>query len=505
MLPMSFTILSPVVSRSVLIIGVCLAFMTGVALAPRWPVVGGWWCVALLLPALLYRRRKSVVFALLLVMACYGLGVARGTAYVEKYALYNDIEGQKVTIIGSAMDDAVYGKHSQMTFDVRDARLVAPYEAPLLGSLQISGFGEPMVYKGDQIVIEGKIFKSRGNNSARMSFATLETVSHHVTIVDELRRKFAAGIQSALPEPVASFALGILVGQRNTLPDVVSEQFTMVGLTHIIAVSGYNLTIIMKAMASTFQKRSKYQYVALSSLLIGLFLLFAGSSPSLVRASVVCGLSLASWYFGRSLKPTVLLMVAAAMTVAANPLYAWGNVSWMLSFLAFFGVLVVSPIIVRRFYGAREPKLVASIMLESVAAEIMTLPYVLCIFGQMSLVSIIANLLVVALIPLAMLLGLFAGLAGMLVPTVAGWIAWPGTILMTYMLDVAALLSRVPHAFIGNIIFPWPMMIAAYAIAACFLAIAWRKGRQNGIITDNTANEMEGDTHHVRTFQMVNH
>ena len=125
-----------------------------------------------------------------------------------------------------------------------------------------------------------------------------------------------------------------------------------------------------------------------------------------MRAAVVCCLGLAAWYYGRTVQPVVLLLTAAAITGLANPLYVWGNVSWYLSFLAFFGVLVLAPVITRRLYGERQPRFLTVILLESLCAEAMTLPYVLYIFGQMSTVSTLANVLVAVLIPPAMLLSL---------------------------------------------------------------------------------------------------
>lgn len=481
------------VPRSLLVIFVCTALIVGIAFAQAVRLDSLLW-VWLLVPfVLISLRRHSVITVLLLAAICGVFGLYRGTQYIDKKAVYTYFEGQKVTVEATANTDAVYGKRSQLTFDVRDARIVYPEHAELVGSLQISGFGEPMVYKGDRVQVTGKLFTSRGNNSGRISFGTLDILERRPSIVDSVRRKFAAGIQSALPEPVASFALGILVGQRNTLPEEVSEQFTHVGLTHIIAVSGYNLTIIMQAAARLLQNRSKFQYMCASVSLLTLFLLLAGSSPSLVRASVVCGLGLAAWYYGRVIQPVALLLVAAAITAIANPLYVWGNVSWMLSFLAFFGVLVLSPLLIQRFYQSdKKPGLVAGIIIESLCAEAMTLPYVLYIFGQMSLVAPLANVLVVALVPLAMLFSLFAGLAGMLMPMFAGWIAWPATLLMTYMLDIAAILSRVPHAFIENIGFSLLLLVASYLIVVFLMLITWHKIRQNGIITDNTANKLEG-------------
>ncbi len=343
-----------------------------------------------------------------------------------------------------------------------------------------------MVFSGDEVRVQGKIFVARGNDAARISYARVAVLRKGSSPLDNFRRRFAAGMQTALPEPLASFAMGLLVGQRNTLPPAVSQQLQMVGLTHIIAVSGYNLTIIVHAAKRLLGKRSKYQYVATSVALVLCFLAIAGLSPSMVRAAVVCGLSLATWSYGRELKPSALLALSAVITIAINPQYAWNNVSWTLSFLAFFGVLIISPIATKRLFGGREPPMVPAIVIESLSAELMTTPYILLIFGQASLVSTLANVLVAAFIPLAMLLATFSAFAGMWLPILAGVVAWPAVMLLTYMLDIVTLLSKVPHAYVQNVAFPISGMVMAYIAALFICLVAWRKGSQNDIITDRT-------------------
>lgn len=473
------------ISRLATAVLASIAVIVGIGLAAMLPPGQLWW----LLPAplvVLSWRRQNVLFLLCFLVLAGGIGFWRGGVYQQRLAAYDVVVDQKVVIIGSAHSDAIYGRNGQLEFDMRDARVVSPQAVSLLGSLTVSGFGEPAVFKGDIVQVSGKIRRSMGNNVARISYAQLEVKSHSGTTIDAIRRKFGAGIQSALPEPAASFALGILVGQRDTMPKEISDQLKAVGLTHIVAVSGYNLMIILRASGALLRNRSKFQYMVISSGLVGLFLLFAGSSPSIVRASVVCGLGLAAWYYGRSVRPLVLLMVSAAVTALANPLYVWGNVSWYLSFLAFFGVLVVSPLIVQRIYGMhKKPGMLMAVMVESLCAEIATLPYVLYIFGQFSFVGILANVLVVALVPLAMLLSLVAGLAGMFFPAVAGWFAWPATILITYMLDISALLSRVPHGFVDNLGFSLPLFIVSYGMITAVLLVIWHQNkRKYGTITD---------------------
>jgi len=108
----------------------------------------------------------------------------------------------------------------------------------------------------------------------------------------------------------------------------------------------------------------------------------------------------------------------------------------------------------------------------------------LYIFGQVSLVALSANALVVALVPLGMLLTLIAGLGGMLASKVAGWFAWPARLLLTYMLDVVSLLSRVPHAFVQQLSLPITQMLIMYATVVALCVLLWLKTRKSAKITD---------------------
>jgi competence protein ComEC len=406
------------------------------------------------------------------------------------YAVY---EKQAVTLIGTATDDGIYGKQYQTTFGLDHVRIVLPQQIDAPGRVMVSGFGANAVYRGDTIQVSGKLRLTRGSNQAAVSFAALRVIQRNASPIDTFRHKFAAGMQSALPEPAASFGMGILIGQRSTLSPEVTESLLVVGLTHIIAVSGYNLTIIVEAARRLFEKRSKYQMTATCVALILVFILITGNSPSIVRASIISMLSIAAWYFGRTINALVLLLSAAAVTVIANPLYLWGNVSWYLSFLAFFGVVVLGPLITWKLYKSKKPGLIVQVLLESICAEIMTLPYILYIFGQMSNVSLLANVLVVALVPLAMLLCLIAGLAGMLLPVMASWFAWPARLLLTYMLDAANLLSRVPHAFAEGIGFSFVQLLGWYAVVGVWIAIVhYKKEHEYGTITEKIGLETEG-------------
>jgi competence protein ComEC len=473
------------VRRPVLVIAFCLALFAGVAVAHYVQLGDVRWLWCILPVTIVSLRRQSVYVLCCLIVLGFGAGWWRGSAMMRDLSPYRELTKQQVTFIARVTEDGVYGARYQLTFSVDRVHFVQPYNRDVPGSVMVAGFGAMSVYRGDIVKVSGKLYPARGNMVARVSFAELQVLTRGTSPIDELRRKFGAGLQSALPEPAASFGLGLLIGQRSTLPEDIAETLTIVGLTHIIAVSGYNLTILVEATKRLLGGRSKYQMTVTCIALIGTFLLITGNSPSIVRASIISMLSIMVWYFGRTIKPVVLLLTAATVTILANPAYVWGNVSWYLSFLAFYGVVVLGPLATRRLYGDRQPGLVAKILIESLCAEIMTLPYVLYIFGQMSHVSLVANVLVAAFVPLAMLLCAVAGLAGMLVPFIAGWFAWPARVVLTYMLDVAQLLSRIPGAFSTGIGFSFRQMLACYGIAGLLIAVEHYKNREKyGILTD---------------------
>lgn len=465
-------------NRTTLLMLGCAAFLAGLVLARRFEGFGGWLVLPLAALVAATFRRRDAVTTLCIVLCGLSIGNWRGAVYLHELQPYHTMALQKVVFTGKANVDAVYGKNSQITFTVRDVHFSQPHDLIVPGTVKVSGFGVNMVYRGDQVQVSGKLYPTRGANQATVGFAQLSRVSSSPSTVDSVRRKFAAGMQTALPEPLASFGLGLLIGQRNTLPPEITQALLMVGLTHIIAVSGYNLTILLEAARRLLGDRSKVLSTVVALGLIGGFLLVAGTSASIVRAAVISVLGLAAWYYGRTVRPLLLLLLAAAGTAYANPVYLWADISWYLSFLAFFGILILGPLILQRLYGERRAPLLVQVVVESLCAELMTVPIVLYIFGQFSLVSLLANMLVVALIPLAMLLSFIAGLAGMLVSSVAGWFAWPATVLLTYMLDIVNLLSRIPHVFQQNRYLSAADMAACYIVLITSLGFAYWRRRQ---------------------------
>lgn len=466
--------------RTNLVLASSAAFLLGLVLgrlglvAPLWSggVVGA--------VGLLLFKRPAVRFGLI-VIACLNFGLWRGASFYADLEPYRAAAYQKVTVTVTAQEDAIYATGGQLGFLAGDVSFVEPLRRDVPGTMRIKGYGELAVYKGDRISVQGKLYPTRGSTQASIGYAKIQRIGGQNSLIDEFRRRFAAGLQTALAEPQASFGMGLLIGQRNTLPDDITQSLKMVGLAHIIAVSGYNLTIMLTAARRLLSKQSKLVTTAVAvGLMLG-FIGLTGASASIVRAAVISGLSLAAWYVGREVRPMVLILIAAALTAGANPVYIWSDIGWYLSFLAFFGILMLAPQIFRRIWGERKPPVLAAVAVETLCAEIMTIPLVLFIFGQVSSIGLLANMLVATVIPLAMLGCFVAGMVGWTVPLLVGWVAWPAQLVLTYMLDVATALSRVPHSFRTNVYISAIDMVLCYAAIVIVLLVLYKPRRKSWV------------------------
>ncbi len=456
--------------RTTLIAAGCVAVLSGLGLSRKVQIEPQlWWLAAA--PLLLLLKTKNITSLLIVCVLGLSLGLWRGSIFMEHVNQLRGLALEQVTIQATATSDSVYGTRSQVQFTGNNIELLSPYHSQLAGSFKLSGFGEHMVYRGDRVLVSGQLYPTRGANQATIAYADLKRVGIGYNLLNDIGRRFSAGMQNALPEPLASFAMGLLIGQRVTMPAEIITALTMVGLIHIVAVSGYNVTIMARAVAR-LKLPSKYQQLMLSLGLIGGFVLITGFSASIVRAAIVSLLTLWAWFYGRQIKPLVLIVFTAAVSALYSPFYIWSDQGWYLSFLAFFGVLVIAPIISARLFS-KPPKLLTSVLIETLSAEIMTLPLIMMTFGQLSLVALLANLLIVPLVPLAMLLSAFAAAAGAVAAPVAGWFALPARLLLTYMLDLVHILSNIPSEFLHLTISP-VIMVMAYGLVLLVVLAASR-------------------------------
>lgn len=432
--------------RTTIITAGCLSVVLGIAASRLFVPSPQLYFLLVICLALILLRRRRLSLLLGVCILAFGIGLYKGHQSAQQLDYLKSFTKQEVTIEGRAKTDSIYSDKGQIEFELEKITLLSPEAGALPGVFRVSGYGEPMIYRGDQVEVTGDLYPTRGSKQARIAYAELARVGESDSWDETLRHNFVAGMYNALPEPQASFGLGLLIGQRSTLPEATLLALSAVGLTHIIAVSGYNLTIMVRAVNRAGIFGSKFQQLVAALALIATFILITGFSASIVRAGFIAVLGLWAWYFGRQLRPILAITFTAALTGLINPFYVWSDIGWYLSFLAFFGVLIVAPALIKRIYKTKTPRWYMLVLFETLCAYVMTLPLIMYIFGQASAVALIANLIVVPLVPFAMLFSAIAGLAGMFIPVMSAYFALPAKVLLSFMLDVASFLASLPFA-----------------------------------------------------------
>ena len=464
------------IRRTTLISLGCASFLLALWATQYGLALRGWQWLVVVGGALALCFTRQLVFALpaAVVAGCL-LGLLQGTVFEQQLAAYQNYVGQKVSVVGSVVEDATYNDKKQLDFKLDNVK-VNGKTTP--GNLRVTTFAFAKPHRGDQVLATGKLYAGFGNYQAAIYYADAKIISEDNSLVGSLRRTFAAAVYTVLPEPQASLGLGFLVGIKSQLPDELNDQLRLAGLTHIVVASGYNLTILIRLARRLFEKRSKYQTALVSVLLMFGFVAVTGFSPSMSRAALVCGLSLAAWYYGRRIHPVVILLVSAAITVAINPLFLWGDLGWWLSFMAFGGVMLLAPLLQHWLFGKKQPKLIGQVVIETVGAELATLPLIIAVFGMLPILALPANILVVPLVPLAMLLTFMGGIIGLLSPLLGAYAAIPATWLLSYMTELVRWFASAGWSLltipINNL-----AMLGLYVLLALGGLILWRATRHD--------------------------
>lgn len=178
----------------------------------------------------------------------------------------------------------------------------------------------------------------------------------------------------------------------------------IVGLSHMVVVSGYHLGLIVGLAKRIFSKVSRVAIIIGSSVIILFFVSISGMSASMTRASLMTLLSLIAWYFGRKFHPARLLIYVAAFSLIASPRQMF-SVAWQLSFASYAGIIFIAPVLTRYLYGKkRKPGYIASSIIASISAQMCCLPVSIINFGAVSLIGILAILITSPTIPIIMLL-----------------------------------------------------------------------------------------------------
>ncbi len=423
---------------------ICFGFVVGVTLAYIWRVdvalcvlVG---CIGCGLASWLKRRYWLVVAAIAGIM----FGLARGSVLSNELSLYTPLFHKHVIVSGVVADDIDEAKRGSAHVRLRDIQVDGHQ---LQGRVFATVTDIGSARRSDILELDGSFDAGFGAYAASFT-GTVKRVQRPAPgdVALEVRDSFATDVRRGVKEPEASLGIGYLLGQKAALPATLTDALKIVGLTHIVVASGYNLTILVRIGRRIFERLSRFMAVFSSTTLIVAFIAMTGLSPSMTRAGLVTALSLWAWYYGRKFHPVTLLGLVAAITVLVNPTYAWGDLGWLLSFAAFAGVMIIAPVVSAYFFGTQRVPLVGQILIETISAQIATLPIMIMAFQQFSAIAPLANLLVLPFVPLAMLLVAVAGIGGWAAPAIAQFIAWPAQTLLSLQAAVITWCADIPWA-----------------------------------------------------------
>ncbi len=337
-------------------------------------------------------------------------------------------------------------------------------------------------FYGDWVVVEGKLkepkifedfdypgYLQRFNVYALMSYPKILVLKNSkLNPVKEallkIKYAFARHVGKYLKEPKSSLLLGVLIGARKTLPQSVIDNFNTTGTSHIVAISGFNITIIISALAALarlFGRRTSF-WISLA-IIIG-FVVLSGGSASVMRAGIMGALLLISFNIGRMYAITPALALAGSGMLLINPKILYWDISFQLSFVATMGIVYLLPQLEKlmaewpEFLGAK------GIILATFAATLTTLPLVLFYFGRLSVVALVVNVLVLPVVPWAMLFGFLIAL-----PLVSPGFALLADWLLAYILKVAECFAALPFASVEVKFSAGGLIIFSFLISGFYL------------------------------------
>ncbi len=264
-------------------------------------------------------------------------------------------------------------------------------------------------------------------------------------------------IDRLLPSPQAPLLSGILLGVESAIPDDVRDAFNRTGTTHVIAISGANIIVVigvLLALLTPVVGDRRAGWITLAG--VGGYTLFVGADPAVVRAAIMGGLALLASRWGRRTYGLTSLAFAVWLMTLWNPLTLW-DIGFQLSVAATAGLVLFSDDLtalleklLHKGFTQETARQITQWLAEpvvvSLAAQITTTPLILVYFGRLSILSLVANILIVPVQAYIMTLGWLAVLFGMIWQPLGEPLAWVVWLPLSYTLAIVRSLGRFDWA-----------------------------------------------------------
>lgn len=462
---------------------------------------------------LFQKRIGTAIFYIPLLLIVFSLGILRYdvSTWGIKGVMLDDVVGSVVILEGRVIKEPEQREnsvHITVHSTIIDGELIAtnilvyaPRFADVLYGDYVRAKGQlrkPEVFDTDL----GRTFNYPGYLSAKdiyytMTFAEIERAGENegntfITALLTMKQMFMKNIEALLPEPQAGLAEGIVLGEKRALGSGLETAFRTTGIIHIVVLSGYNITIVAEAVMRllSYFFAPKVRFV-IGVVVIISFALLVGLSATVVRASLMALLVLAARFTGRTYEILRGLMFAALIMLIINPRLLVFDPGFQLSFLATLGLILLAPIIEERFKLVPTMFQVREFITATISTQIFVLPVLLYSIGELSLVAIPVNVLVLIVVPLAMLLVFLTGVLGFISVIIAFPVAYLAHLLLTYMILVVEFFAAFPLSSVMVPSFSIWWVFISYTALGVLMYIFQRN------IKNKTKDKKKGRTLHV--------
>ncbi len=291
-------------------------------------------------------------------------------------------------------------------------------------------------------------FRSDENFSASLKHVSKIQKSNNVDYLASIRASFLASLNGVTPDAAALVA-GLAIGDDSKLSEQTKNDFKVVSLTHLSAVSGANCAIVLAGVALLLNLLPVRRIVrlGLSFGAIFLYLGLVGPEPSVLRASVMVAVVLVGWSLGRRVHPLDAISLSIILLLIYEPTLSL-DYGFVLSVLATLGLLVLAPRLVEHF-EKRMPTWLAVVLSVSIAAQIACLPVLLVLQPKIPVYSVLANILAEPLVAPITVLGLIACLISPMLPALASALSYCASLLSWCIVFIGNSLASAPASSIN--------------------------------------------------------
>lgn len=300
--------------------------------------------------------------------------------------------------------------------------------------------------------------------------------------IKKLKILLSEKLNKIIPSPENKLASGILFGD-DTMPKEIKNNFVTSGVSHIIVLSGYNITIFIIFMMMIFLFVPFNYRLALTAVTTILFVVAVGGGSSVIRATLMSLITLLAMYSGREYDAKRALFFSALLMTMYDPKILLYDVSFHLSFLATFGIIFLHKPFINFFDKYIFNKILLETFCVTLSAYLITLPYIVATFSKISLYAILVNILVVPLVPIAMLFSFLTATLGYFSSFIGMGFGYISYLILKFIIDVVSLMSSLPFASI-NLSVSYSIMGLVYIFGVVFYFIYLYKIKNETLVTD---------------------